>query len=137
MSPSFALNVIGHLHSPLGSQAQAPHQGDEGAPDAWLVLEPEYVDALAGVAPGDRLLVLTWLHEARRDLLQVRPRGDSSAALTGVFATRSPHRPNPIGIHPVQVRAVEGARLRVGPIEAFDGTPVVDIKVALGPVGER
>lgn len=137
MFPPVDLKVIGRVHSTLGSAAQAPRQGDEGAPDAWLVLEPQYVDGLAGVAPGDRLIVLTWLHGARRDLLQVRPRGDADAPLTGVFATRSPHRPNPIGLHPVQVRAMEGARLLVGPIEAIDGTPVVDIKVALGPVGAR
>lgn len=137
MHPSVDLKVIGHVHSTLGSTAQAPHQGDEGAPDAWLALEPEYVEALAGVAPGDWLVVLTWLHGARRDVLRIHPRGDAAAPLTGVFATRSPHRPNPIGLHPVQVRAVEGARLQVGPIEAIDGTPVVDIKVALGPVGSR
>ena len=137
MNQTVVLKVIGHVRSTLEALADAPRQGDEGAPDAWLVLEPEYVDALEGVLPGDGLIVLTWLHEARRDLLQVHPRGEANAALTGVFATRSPHRPNPIGMHPVQVRAVEGARLRVGPIEAIDGTPVLDIKVALGPLDER
>lgn len=132
-----ALRPIGWIRSDLDVVGKAPRQGDEGAPDAWLVVAPAYADALSGVAPGDELVVLTWLHEASRDVLTVRPRGDPDAARTGVFATRSPHRPNPIGIHPVRVRAMEGARLRIGPIEAIDGTPVVDIKVALGPVDER
>jgi tRNA-Thr(GGU) m(6)t(6)A37 methyltransferase TsaA len=131
------LRPVGWIRSGLDVVGKAPCQGDEGAPDAWLVVEPAYADALSGVAPGDELVVLTWLHEASRDVLTVRPRGDPDAAWTGVFATRSPHRPNPIGIHPVRVRAMEGARLRIGPIEAIDGTPVVDIKVALGPVDER
>ncbi len=137
MADSFVLKVIGRVRSDFAATTEAPRQGDEGAPDAWLVLEPGYMDALAGVAPGDSLIVLTWLHEARRDVLQVHPRGDPESALTGVFRTRSPHRPNPIGMHPVQVRAVEHARLRIGPIEAIDGTPVVDIKVALDVFGER
>jgi tRNA-Thr(GGU) m(6)t(6)A37 methyltransferase TsaA len=132
-----ALRPVGWIRSGFDVVGKAPCQGDEGAPDAWLVVEPAYADALSGVAPGDELVVLTWLHEASRDVLTVRPRGDPDAAWTGVFATRSPHRPNPIGIHPVRVRAMEGARLRIGPIEAIDGTPVVDIKVALGPVDER
>jgi tRNA-Thr(GGU) m(6)t(6)A37 methyltransferase TsaA len=132
-----SLRSIGRIRSDLGAVDEAPRQGDEGAPDAWLVVAPAYADALSGVAPGDELVVLTWLHEASRDVLTVRPRGDPDAACTGVFATRSPHRPNPIGIHPVRVRAMEGTRLRIGPIEAIDGTPVVDIKVALGPVDER
>ena len=134
---SLTLKVIGRIRSTLGATAEAPHQGDEDAPDAWLVLEPEYVAALEGISTGDALIVLTWLHQARRDLLQVRPRGNPGAPLAGVFATRSPHRPNPVGIHPVRVRAVEGGRLRIGPIEAIDDTPVVDIKVALGPISER
>lgn len=137
MTDSVVVKVIGRVRSDLDATAEAPRRGDEGAPDAWLVLEPGYVDALTGIAPGDSLIVLTWLHEARRDMLQVHPRGDPENALIGVFRTRSPHRPNPIGMHPVQVRAVEHARLRIGPIEAIDGTPVVDIKVALGTIGER
>ncbi|WP_426663553.1 tRNA (N6-threonylcarbamoyladenosine(37)-N6)-methyltransferase TrmO [Rhodanobacter aciditrophus] len=137
MSEPIVLQVVGRLRSDLGATDAAPHQGDEGAPDAWLVLEAGYADALAGVVAGDSLVVLTWLHQARRDMLKVRPRGDPDAAWTGVFRTRSPHRPNPIGIHPVRVRAVDGRRLLIGPIEAIDGTPVVDIKVELGPVGER
>ncbi|MEW9572956.1 tRNA (N6-threonylcarbamoyladenosine(37)-N6)-methyltransferase TrmO [Rhodanobacter sp. Si-c] len=137
MSEPIVLQVIGRIRSDLDAVAVAPHQGDEGAPDAWLVLEAEYANALSGVVAGDSLVVLTWLHQARRDMLQVQPRGDPHAAWAGVFRTRSPHRPNPIGIHSVRVHAVEGMRLRIGPIEAIDGTPVLDIKVELGPVGER
>lgn len=107
-------------------------QGSEGAPDAWLELRPWAADGLRGVAEGDALLVLTWLHQARRDVLQVHPRDDARRPLTGVFATRSPDRPNPIGLHPVTVREIAGRRLRIGPIEAIDGTPVVDVKPVLG-----
>ena len=125
------LRPVGVLRSALRACAEAPRQGDEGAPDAWLELAPWAADGLLGVRAGDRLVVLTWLHAARRDTLQVHPRDDASRPLTGVFATRSQHRPNPIGLHPVTVRAVDGHRLRVGPIEAVDGTPVLDLKVAL------
>ena len=122
------LRPIGVIRSPLTTRSQAPKQGTEGAPDAWLEIADWAEEALRGIAPGDRLLVLTWLHQAKRDVLQVRPRGDLNRPLTGVFATRSPDRPNPIGFHPVTVRAIEGLRLRIGPIEAIDGTPVVDLK---------
>lgn len=125
------LRAIGVIRSSLASTAAAPKQGEEGAPDAWLEVFPWAAEALQGVAAGDELLVLTWLHQARRDLLQVHPRGDPARPLTGVFATRSPHRPNPIGLHPVTVRSVEGTRLRIGPLEAVDGTPVVDLKPRL------
>lgn len=137
MNGPIVLQPIGWIQSGLDALDKAPHQGDEGAPDAWLVVEPAYADALLGVATGDELVVLTWLHEANRDVLTVRPRGDPDATPSGVFATRSPHRPNPIGLHPVRVHAIEGMRLRIGPIEAIDGTPVVDIKAALGPIDER
>jgi tRNA-Thr(GGU) m(6)t(6)A37 methyltransferase TsaA len=100
----------------------------EGAPDAWLDVDPEFADALLGIAVGDEILVLTWLHEGDRGVLQVRPRRDPKNPLTGVFATRSPDRPNPIGLHPVTVREISGTTLRIGPIEAIDGTPVVDVK---------
>jgi tRNA-Thr(GGU) m(6)t(6)A37 methyltransferase TsaA len=106
-------------------------QGSEGAPDAWLEVHPWAAEALQGIAVGDELLVLTWLHRARRDVLRVHPRSDPRRPLTGVFATRSPDRPNPLGLHPVTVRAIDGRRLRVGPIEAIDGTPVVDVKPLL------
>ena len=122
---------IGVIRSELVSVSVAPKQGFEGAPDAWLEVAPWAASALRGLAVGDEILVITWFHAARRDVLEVHPRGDRNNPLTGVFATRSPHRPNPLGLHPVVVRAIEGTRVRVGPIEAIDGTPVVDIKPVL------
>jgi tRNA-Thr(GGU) m(6)t(6)A37 methyltransferase TsaA len=122
---------IGVIRSDLTVVSEAPKQGIEGAPDAWLEIQPWALAALGGLAVGDEVIVITWLHGARRDLLEVHPRGDTRNPLTGVFATRSPHRPNPLGLHPVVVRAIEQQRLRIGPIEAIDGTPVVDIKPAL------
>lgn len=122
------LRPIGVLRSTLDSLADAPMQGAEGAPDAWLEVEPWAAEALEGLAAGDSILVFTWLHRADRSVLKTRPRSDPRNPVTGVFATRSPDRPNPIGLHPVTVRAIEGRRLRVGPIEAIDGTPIVDIK---------
>jgi tRNA-Thr(GGU) m(6)t(6)A37 methyltransferase TsaA len=125
------LHPIGIIRSTLVDRHTAPRQGHEGAPDAWIEVDPSMGDALLGVAAGDEILVLTWLHAAKRDVLQVRPRSDPHNAIAGVFATRSPDRPNPIGLHPVTIREIDGLRLRVGPIEAIDGTPVVDIKPAL------
>jgi tRNA-Thr(GGU) m(6)t(6)A37 methyltransferase TsaA len=122
------LRPIGVIRSELTERRGAPRQGPEGAPDAWLELHSWAMDGLLGVAPGDELYVFTWFHQARRDTLQVHPRNIPDNPITGVFATRSPDRPNPIGLHPVVVRAIEGNRLRIGPIEAIDGTPVVDIK---------
>ena len=122
------LRPVGVLHSSLKDRKDAPRQGGEGAPDAWIEIEPWARDALLGIAVGDALLVLTWLHEADRRTLRVHPRNLPENDIAGVFATRSPDRPNPIGLHPVTVRAIEGLRLLVGPIEAIDGTPVVDIK---------
>ena len=124
----FELRPVGIVRSELRDRSLAPRQGGEGAPDAWIEIEPWARDALLGIAVGDALLVLTWLHEANRRTLKVHPRSDPTNALAGVFATRSPDRPNPIGLHPVTVRAIEGLRLLVGPIEAIDGTPVVDLK---------
>ena len=109
-------------------KSAAPRQGKEGAPDAWLEVEPWAADGLLGVAVGDEVIVITWFHQAHRDVLQVHPRSDPRSPLTGVFATRSPDRPNPLGLHTGTVRAIEGNRLLIGPIEAIDGTPVVDIK---------
>src|SRR5262245_45481619 len=126
--PEARLRSIGRIVSELKVRSGAPRQGSEGAPDAWLEIEPWAAEALHGLVPGDEIIVITWLHEARRDVLQVHPRSDPRRALTGVFATRSPDRPNPLGLHPVFVRSIEGNRLRIGPIEAIDGTPVVDIK---------
>lgn len=106
-------------------------QGDEGAPEAWLELLPQAAPGMLGIKAGDQLIVLTWLHLARRDVLHVHPRGDVSRPLTGVFATRSPHRPNPIGLHQVSVLEVMQQKLRIAPLEAIDGTPVIDIKSVL------
>ncbi|HEY1212822.1 MAG TPA: tRNA (N6-threonylcarbamoyladenosine(37)-N6)-methyltransferase TrmO [Bryobacteraceae bacterium] len=131
MKRSVVMRVIGWVRSSVSLLAEAPRQGDEGAPDAWLELEPEYLDGLKGISEGDSLIVLSWLHKAQRDVLQVHPRGDADAPLAGVFGTRSPQRPNPIGIHPVKVHSVEGNRLRIGPIEVIDGTPILDVKVAI------
>jgi tRNA-Thr(GGU) m(6)t(6)A37 methyltransferase TsaA len=125
------LRPIGEIKSTLKERKGAPKQGSEGAPDAWIDVHPEVAEALLGLQVGDELLVVTWLHQANRDVLQVHPRSDPQNQLAGVFATRSPDRPNPLGLHPVVLHAIEGTRLRVGPIEAIDGTPVVDIKPAL------
>lgn len=134
----YTLNPIGVVHSALTSRAEAPRQGDEGAPDAWLEFSPAVAPGLLGIAVGDELIVLTWLHQADRDALQTHPRGNHAAPLRGVFATRSPDRPNPIGLHRVTVLEVAGLRLRVAPLEAIDGTPIVDVKPALsGAVNER
>ena len=125
---SFELRPIGVIRSTLTDRKNAPRQGDEGAPDAWIEIEPWASDALLGVSVGDALIVLTWLHQGDRLTLLVHPRNLPENEIAGVFATRSPDRPNPIGLHPVTVRGVEGLRLLVGPIEAIDGTPVIDLK---------
>ena len=128
---------VATVESPLTDLASAPKQGDEGAPEATLVFEAGFATALEGIAAGDDLLVLTWLDRASRDVLRVHPRGDAARRELGVFATRSPDRPNPIGLHRVTVVEVEGARLRVRDLEALDGTPVVDVKPLLRTVQER
>jgi tRNA-Thr(GGU) m(6)t(6)A37 methyltransferase TsaA len=119
------------IRSTLKARGEAPKQGSEGAPDAWLEVHPWAAEALRGLIVGDQIIVITWFHRSRRDILQVHPRSDRRNPLTGVFATRSPDRPNPLGLHPVVIRAIHGNRLQVGPIEAIDGTPVVDIKPVL------
>ncbi len=134
---AYELRVLGYVRSPLTDPAAAPRQGDEGAPDAVLELDPAVEGALAGLVPGDEVVVVTWLHLGDRTTLAVYPRGDTSRPVTGVFATRSPDRPNPIGLHRSRVLALTGARLTVGGLEAVDGTPVVDVKIALGDVGDR
>jgi tRNA-Thr(GGU) m(6)t(6)A37 methyltransferase TsaA len=131
MTTRASLRQIGVIRSPLKARSQAPKQGHEGAPDVWIDVRAGFERALDGLAPGDEIIVITWFHRANRDVLKVHPRSDPRKRLTGVFATRSPDRPNPLGLHPVTVRAIEGRRLRVGPIEAIDGTPVVDIKPVL------
>ena len=124
----FELRPIGVIRSALKHRTGAPRQGTEGAPDAWLEIRAWASQGLDRVKAGDEIIVVTWLHRGRRDVMQVYPRGDRRYGLFGVFATRSPDRPNPLGLHPVTVRKVVGNRLRIGPIEAIDGTPVVDIK---------
>ena len=137
-SSTYELRAIGWVESPLTDLDSSPRQGDEGAPDAWLRSEPEVLDALRGVEPGDELLLLTWLDRADRDVLVVHPRGDTSRPPAGVFTTRSPHRPNPIGLHRVGIESIDGARVRVRNLEALDGTPIVDVKAVLsGEVSER
>ena len=138
---SYTLEPVGFIRSVLKRREEAPRQGPEGAPDAWLDIEPQFAEVLLGMEVGHELIVITWLHEARRDVLKGHPRSDPDRPLTSVFYTRSPARPNPLGLHPVTVReinppsregygATRATRLKIGPIEAFDGTPVVDIKSA-------
>ncbi len=132
--PRAQVRPIGVIRSVLKTRSAAPKQGSEGAPDAWLELSPFAAEGLDGLAVGADIVVVTWLHLARRDVLKVYPRSDRRRPLTGVFATRSPDRPNPLGLHRVTVRRVARNRLRIGPIEAIDGTPVIDIKPVLaGP----
>ena len=127
----YVLYPLGFLQSPLKQPEEAPRQGHEGAPDAWLEVNATVAEGLEGIAVGDEIIVITWLHKAKRDILKVHPRGDESIPLAGVFATRSPDRPNPLGLHRVTVLEIAGKRVKVGPIEAIDGTPVVDIKPVL------
>ena len=125
---------IGVIRSILKTRGEAPKLGSEGAPDAWLEVSPFAAEGLDGLVVGDDIIVVSWLHRARRDVVKVHPRSDRRRPLTGVFATRSPDRPNPLGLHRVTVRRVAKNRLRIGPIEAIDGTPVIDIKPVLaGP----
>jgi tRNA-Thr(GGU) m(6)t(6)A37 methyltransferase TsaA len=139
---SYTLEPVGFIRSTVKGREDAPRQGPEGAPDAWLEIEPRFAEALLGMEVGHELIVITWLHEAKRDVLKGHPRNDPSRPLTGVFYTRSPARPNPLGLHPVTVREIDPPsregygktggvrRIKIGPIEAFNGTPVVDIKSA-------
>jgi tRNA-Thr(GGU) m(6)t(6)A37 methyltransferase TsaA len=130
----YGLQTIGHVESALIDPSDAPRQPDEGAPEAWVVLDERYAAALDGLASGSDVVLLTWLDRADRDVLAVHPRGDTTRPLAGVFATRSPDRPNPIGLHDVQVLDVAGNRVHVRNLEAVDGTPVLDIKPVLAPV---
>ena len=130
------LRPIGVIRSVLKERSKAPKQGSEGAPDAWLEVHPFAVQGLDGLAVGDDIIVMTWLHLSRRDVLKVHPRSDPRRPLTGVFATRSPDRPNPIGLHRVTVRRIARNRLRIGPIEAIDGSPVIDIKPVFSDLRE-
>jgi len=132
------LNPIGRVSSPLTDRSAAPKQGDEGAPEAWLELAPEFADAATDLKVGHEILILTWLDRADRDVLRVRPRDNPTARIRGVFSTRSPDRPNPIGLHRATIVAVDGAtRFRVSELEAIDGTPILDIKPVLKPERDR
>ena len=133
----FSIEPIGIIRSELTDREQAPLQGDEGAPEAWVEIDAAVERGLVGIEVGDELMVITWLHMAQRDVLQVHPRRRLEAPLRGVFATRSPDRPNPLGLHRVTVREIKGRRLRIAPIEAIDGTPVIDLKPVLGRVDDR
>jgi tRNA-Thr(GGU) m(6)t(6)A37 methyltransferase TsaA len=132
MPEEIELTPIGRVESPLTDMESAPKQGHEGAPDAWLAFEPSVLEGLQDIQAGDRVIVLTWLDRARRDVLRVHPRDDVTNPLTGVFSTRSEDRPNPIGMHPVEVVSIDGPRIRVRNLEALDGTPIVDVKPVLG-----
>lgn len=131
MATTYGIHPVGFIRSSLKDLHVAPLQGDEGAPEAWLEIMLPVVEAFTGVKVGDELLVLTWFHLAERDVLQVHPRGDLNRPLTGVFATRSPDRPNPIGLHRVTVLEIAAEKVRVVPLEAIDGTPIIDIKPVL------
>jgi len=127
----YALYPIGFIHSPLKNRTEAPSQGSEGAPEAWLDVNSAVAEGLDGIMVGNEIIVITWFHQAQRDVLKLHPRWDKNNPLTGVFATRSPDRPNPLGLHRVNVLEIIENRLKVSPIEAIDGTPVVDIKPVL------
>ena len=135
--PTYEVRPVGWVESPLTDRDSAPKQGDEGAPLARVVLRPELVEAAADLRIGDEVIVLTWLHQGRRDVLSVHPRGDTARLRQGVFSTRSPDRPNPIGLHRVTIAGIEGNVVEVRDLEAIDGSPVIDVKPVLGPVGER
>ncbi|HEU0175059.1 MAG TPA: tRNA (N6-threonylcarbamoyladenosine(37)-N6)-methyltransferase TrmO [Blastocatellia bacterium] len=134
---SYILTPVGIIHSDLTNRHAAPRQGYEGAPEAWVEVSSDVADGLLGIRSGDEIIVITWLDRAQRDILQVHPGRNPKAPLTGVFATRSPDRPNPVGLHRVTVLEIAGQRLKVGPIEAIDGTPVIDIKPVLSRSDDR
>ncbi len=133
----YTVRAIGWVESPLEDRETAPLQGDEGSPEAWLVFDPSVTDAIRDLQQGTEIIVLTWLDRARRDVLAVHPRGDRTRRVTGVFSTRSPDRPNPIGLHRVTISAIDSSRIRVHNLEALNGTPILDVKPVLGPAAER
>jgi tRNA-Thr(GGU) m(6)t(6)A37 methyltransferase TsaA len=133
----FEVRPIGRVESPLTARAAAPRQPDEGAPEAWLVFDPDVAPALQDVAAGEEYILLTWLHAADRSTMGVHPRGDVDRPVQGVFTTRAPDRPNPIGLHRVRVAEVNGLRLRVEALEAIDATPILDLKPVLGDIADR
>ena len=131
MKTPYEIRPIGHVVSPLVDSESAPKQGSEGAPDAWLVFDPDVAEGIRDLAVGTDIFVLTWLHQARRDVLAVHPRDDPQNPEKGVFSTRSEDRPNPIGLHRVHIAAIDGPRVLVRDLEAFDETPIVDVKPVL------
>lgn len=133
----FELESVGRVESSLANVSEAPAQGDEGGPEAWIVLRPEFSKAMRGLRVGDPIVLVTWLDLADRSVLEVHPRGDTRRPLHGVFSTRSPHRPNPVGLHEVRILAIEENRIKVSNLEAIDGTPVMDLKPVLGPKDAR
>ena len=135
--PTYGLRPVGWVESSLTDRGAAPKQGDEGAPPARIVFRPEFREAARDLRRGDEVFVLTRLHQGSRDVLSVYPRGDTSRPITGVFSTRSPDRPNPIGLHVVRIEAVAGNEITVNNLEAIDGTPVLDIKPVLGGTHQR
>lgn len=137
VASDLVLRSIGWVDSPVSDPSVASRQGDEGAPDCWLVFDPDVREALDGLRPGDDIVVITWLHLADRTVRQVHPRGETNRPIRGVFATRSQHRPNPLGLHDVTILAVDDLRINVRGMEAIDKTPIVDIKSALEPRGKR
>ena len=138
MSLGYTLRPLGVVRSSLKSRDECPKQGFHGAPEAWLEIDPAFVDALDGLAVGNEILLFTWLHEAIRDLLKVHPRGDPNRAMRGVFSTRSPDRPNPVGLHRVEILEMPApTRIRVRPLEVVDGTPIIDIKSVMIESDER
>jgi len=130
-SKGFSLKAVGHVRSELKKRKNAPRQGYLGAPEAWLEVLPKYKKCMHRVSTGDEVILITWLHKANRTVMKVHPGSDKNNPLTGVFGTRSPDRPNPLGLHRVKILEMDGLRLRVGPLEAIDGTPVLDIKTVL------
>jgi tRNA-Thr(GGU) m(6)t(6)A37 methyltransferase TsaA len=137
MKNSYEVRPVAWVESPLVDLAQAPMQGDEGAPQAWLLFEPDMTEAIQDLHAGDQVLVLSWLDRGHRDVLSTHPRSDPHRPRVGVFSTRSPDRPNPIGLHRVQILAVEGPRILVSDLEAVNGTPILDVKPILEPQAER
>jgi tRNA-Thr(GGU) m(6)t(6)A37 methyltransferase TsaA len=133
----YEVTPVGWVHSPLVDLAHAPRQGDEGAPQAWLIFEPHVAEAIRDLRVGDHIIVLSWLDRAKRDVLSTHPRDDLDRPLVGVFSTRSPDRPNPIGLHRVQILVTDGLRILVSHLEALDGTPILDVKPVLDPIAER
>lgn len=133
----YQVRPIGRVESPLTERSQAPRQGDDSTPGAWLAFRPEFADGLRDISAGSEIIVLTWLDRTDRTVLVTRPRADPPRPPRGVFSTRSPDRPNPIGLHRVLVEEVDGIRIRVRRLEALDGTPIIDVKPVVDPAAER